>query len=311
MSAPMTTVKNIADSFLSELDVEMPPTRRLLERVPGDKAAWKPHEKSFSMGHLAQLVARMPGWITHTMRQTALDLSGAPASSLEKTESLLAEFDRNVKEARETLAQAKDEDFHVPWSLKLGDQVLFTSPRLVVMRQNPPGSPPRAAHGLSAAGGRAPAFDLRADRRRALVAGRSLLRALAWLWASPGTLPGLACLILARCSGGGVRRIAGTLEAHGGALAPLLRWLGPRPGFAAITLGHVVLARDAASLDLFREHERVHVRQWERWGPLFPPAYLAASLWAWLRGRDAYRANHFERAAFGEPAPPHGNLPLR
>lgn len=132
MSGPRT----IGEAFLSELDVEMPTTRRMLERVPSEKGAWKPHEKSFSLGHLAQLVARMPGWLTITMRQSVLDLMGAPAYSLEKTESLLAEFDRNVIEAREVLAKAKDGHFMEPWSLKQGDRVFFTLPRIAVMRQN-------------------------------------------------------------------------------------------------------------------------------------------------------------------------------
>ena len=136
MTIPTKHANSIAQAFIAELDVEMPPTRRLLERVPSDKGAWKPHPKSFSLGNLAQLVARMPGWVTHTMSQTVLDLSGAPKYSLEKTETLLAEFDKCVKEAKQVLAQATDEDFSVPWSLKAGERVLMTQPRLVVMRQN-------------------------------------------------------------------------------------------------------------------------------------------------------------------------------
>ena len=62
-----------------------------------------------------------------------------------------------------------------------------------------------------------------------------------------------------------------------------------------MTLGHVVLGRDAAILDHAREHERVHVRQCERWGLLFIPAYLLASAWQALGGREAYRDNPFER----------------
>ena len=116
--------------------MELPTTRRLLERVPGDRGAWKPHAKSFSLGHLAQLVARMPGWLVFTMRETALDVSGGQPYSLEKTETLLAEFDRNVEQARETLAAARDDDYMAPWTLKAGDRVLFTLPRLAVMRQN-------------------------------------------------------------------------------------------------------------------------------------------------------------------------------
>ena len=131
----MSPPTRIADAFLAELDVELPTTRRLLERVPGDKGAWKPHVKSFPLGHLAQLVARMPGWLTRMMRETALDLSGAPAYSLEKTEALLAEFDRHATEARQVLTAARDEDFRVGWSLKAGERVFFTKPRLVVVRE--------------------------------------------------------------------------------------------------------------------------------------------------------------------------------
>jgi len=136
MTMPTKSDTSIAQAFIAEMDAEMPPTRRLLERVPSDKGEWKPHPKSFSLGNLAQLVARMPGWVTHTMAQTKLDLSGAPKYSLEKTEVLLAEFDRCVKEAKEVLSKAKDEDFSVPWSLTMGDRVLMTMPRLTVMRQN-------------------------------------------------------------------------------------------------------------------------------------------------------------------------------
>jgi len=136
MSTTKSPPTNISEALLSELEVEMPVTRRLLERVPSDKGAWKPHEKSFSLGHLAQLVARMPGWLTLTMKQNVLDLSSGQPYSLEKTETLLAEFDRNVEEAVDVVGKAKDADFMVPWSLKSGDRVFFTLPRIAVMRQN-------------------------------------------------------------------------------------------------------------------------------------------------------------------------------
>ena len=126
---------SISETFLPEFDQEMATTRRLLERVPDRDGTWKPHVKSFSMGHLAQLVARMPGWITQAMRSTVLDVSGAAPYSYEKTSTLLAEFDRHVAEARTALAAASDTDFGVPWSLKSGDRVFFTMPRVAIVRQ--------------------------------------------------------------------------------------------------------------------------------------------------------------------------------
>ena len=128
---------SFAETMLPEFDTEMVTTRRLLERVPSAKGEWKPHPKSFSLAHLAQLVARMPGWLSLTLAKNELNLAGdAQPYSVEKTETLLAEFDENVREARAAIAAAKDAAMAEPWSLKHGDHVLFTAPRGAVMRQN-------------------------------------------------------------------------------------------------------------------------------------------------------------------------------
>ena len=123
------------DDLLREFDQEMAVTRRLLERVPSDKGAWKPHAKSFPLAHLAQLVARMPGWLTNIVTATELDLSQGGSYSIETTETLLAEFDRNVREARAALAAAREGDLDVNWSLKMGPKALYTDARRAVVRQ--------------------------------------------------------------------------------------------------------------------------------------------------------------------------------
>jgi hypothetical protein len=92
----------------------------------------------------------------------------------------------------------------------------------------------------------------------------------------------------------------------GGALEVAAR---PAPGptrlrFHAITLGHVILGTDPPTLARLRAHEQVHVRQYERWGPLFFLAYPAASAWLWLRGGRPYRDNPFERQARRESGEP-------
>ena len=119
----------IAEKLLPELDVEMKTTRRLLERVPTDKGEWKPHPKSFSLGHLAQLVATMPGWLTRMVREPEIDLAKGAGYSYESTQTLVEKFDTNVREAREAIASAKDSTFDELWSLKMNGQVLITQPR--------------------------------------------------------------------------------------------------------------------------------------------------------------------------------------
>jgi uncharacterized damage-inducible protein DinB len=127
---------SISEGLLPEFDQEMATTRRLLERVPSEKGTWKPHPRSFALGHLAQLVAWMPGWIANTVKETQLDLASGPQYSFEPTETLLKEFDANVRGAREALASASDADFEVSWSLMHGEHVLWSDIRRVVVRNH-------------------------------------------------------------------------------------------------------------------------------------------------------------------------------
>ena len=121
---------------LKEFDQEMASTRRLLERVPSEKGAWKPHEKSFSLEHLAQLVAWIPGWIATSLRQPHIDLAQAGGYSSETTEALLRLFDQNTQEARKALTEVTGPELNAEWSLKRGEQVLFSAPRGEVVRQH-------------------------------------------------------------------------------------------------------------------------------------------------------------------------------
>jgi uncharacterized damage-inducible protein DinB len=129
----MTTIR---DRLLPEFDQEMKVTRRVLERVPDDRPDWKPHPKSFSIAHLAQLVAWMPGWIGQALQSGGLDLKQAGGYSNQTRSALLEMFDRNVQESRAVIEQAEDAEYEQPWSLRMGEQVLFTDSRFNVVRQN-------------------------------------------------------------------------------------------------------------------------------------------------------------------------------
>lgn len=120
--------------LLPEFDHEMATTRRVLERVPGEKGTWKPHEKSFAVGHLAQLLSWMPGWITNALTERKLDLGAAPKYSFESTATLLAGFDANVAAARAALEKISDADLELDWQLTRGDLVFMTVKRRDIVR---------------------------------------------------------------------------------------------------------------------------------------------------------------------------------
>lgn len=121
------------------------------------------------------------------------------------------------------------------------------------------------------------------------------LRILGFCWALPNTLLGLLAALVWMAFGAKLRVVSGVLEVYGGWLA---QWIVRKGGFGAMTLGHVILGYSAAGLDRLRGHEHVHVRQAERWGILFIPAYILAGLWQLSRGRHIYYDNPFEVEAF-------------
>lgn len=124
------------------------------------------------------------------------------------------------------------------------------------------------------------------------------MQPLLFIWASPATLLGLIVGTIGLATGGHARRVGRTLEFHGGFVTWLLARCPVNP--LALTLGHAILGRSGDALDRARPHELVHVRQYERWGPFFIPAYLLCSLVLFIRRRDPYRGNPFERQAYRE-----------
>jgi drug/metabolite transporter (DMT)-like permease len=145
---------------------------------------------------------------------------------------------------------------------------------------------------------------LAARGRRPAAAAVSRRPLLAYFWASPATLLALVLFFpLARLGGGRARWVAGVLELDGGGLPFFLSRLVPiRGGATALTLGHVVVARSAEGHARTRSHERVHVLQYERFGPFMLPAYVLLSLVMLLRGRHYYFDHPFETEARREAA---------
>lgn len=122
-----------------------------------------------------------------------------------------------------------------------------------------------------------------------------MLHVLRYLWALPTSLLASPFVALALLGGARLRLHRGVVEVHGQAISAFLRHCTLVSGGAlAMALGHVVLGRDRTALEETRSHERVHVRQAERWGPFFLPAYLLASIWVGLQGRRWYYDNPFE-----------------
>ena len=129
----------IGQTMLGEFDQEMQNTRKALERLPDEKWSWKPHEKSGTVGWLAGHIATLPGWLTMTINTEELDYApvNGPAyqpPKIENRQQALANFDKEVGEARAALASVTDQEMMKGWKLLAGGQEIFTMPRVACIR---------------------------------------------------------------------------------------------------------------------------------------------------------------------------------
>lgn len=124
----------ISEILLPEFDQEMAFTRSVLERFPEDRAAWRPHAKSSTLGELAMHLANLPYWIEVALRRTELDLSTYTPRAYKSKADMLQTFDTNVAEGRKVLEAAPDSAMMIPWALKGGGKTVFTLPRTAVLR---------------------------------------------------------------------------------------------------------------------------------------------------------------------------------
>ena len=127
---------SISQPLISELESQSKSTRKLMERVPMEKADWKPHEKSTSLGRLAIHVAELPGWIPTLLNSDEIDFAKfdykpTPAAT---TNDLVKIFEENLTKALTALKNAKDEDFKKTWTMRNGEKIFFTLPKDALVR---------------------------------------------------------------------------------------------------------------------------------------------------------------------------------
>jgi uncharacterized damage-inducible protein DinB len=124
------------DALIAELKYESSLTRKMLERVPLEKASWKPHDKSMTLGRLATHVAEIPHWISRIITIDDYDflVQGFNPHTATSREELLNIFEEELDKAINHLESMNDEDFNKMWTVRRGEQVMQNLPKKVAIR---------------------------------------------------------------------------------------------------------------------------------------------------------------------------------
>jgi len=125
---------SLTQAFLQEFDNEAKTTRRVLERVPADKFAWKPHPKSMSLGELALHTAMTPGMICGWACEEEFKFTGDKPPVATTTAEVVAAHDNSVAQYKEILGQLGDGGLSKNWKASAGGKTLFEMPKAALIR---------------------------------------------------------------------------------------------------------------------------------------------------------------------------------
>jgi uncharacterized damage-inducible protein DinB len=126
----------LSQAFIAEIKHEAASTKRILERVPEGKFDWKPHEKSMSLGRLATHVAELPGFLYSILTIDDFDFAKGHYKPSHATtpKELMNVFQEKLDEVVQTLQDTSDEKMQAGFTLRSGDHVIATVPRMVAVR---------------------------------------------------------------------------------------------------------------------------------------------------------------------------------
>ncbi|MGB8705125.1 MAG: DinB family protein [Gillisia sp.] len=123
----------IQEFLLPELHQEVALTETFLKRIPQDKLDWRPHQKSMTMGELANHLAELPSWVTATMELDELEMNEYKPQVFKKVNEIVEALKNNANEAEASL-QKPDEEYFKNWKMLYNGEILMEKNKLETLR---------------------------------------------------------------------------------------------------------------------------------------------------------------------------------
>ncbi len=124
----------LIEGLLQELEEEAQTTRRVLERVPDDQLAWRPHERARTLGELALHVANVPGAVAEIAVQSPVQAPQLTDPGPNSASELIPALDQSIAKAKELLGGMHDATLMATWRMMQGERELLAIPRVALLR---------------------------------------------------------------------------------------------------------------------------------------------------------------------------------
>lgn len=123
-----------ANELIEELKQESASTRRVLERIPEAKLAWKPHPKSMTIGQLGLHLAVLPRAIADLVAELNVEAPDVPRPQPSSVAEVVSMLDSSVPYGVDKLKKWGDEGLRENWTLTFKGKQVFAMPRGAVIR---------------------------------------------------------------------------------------------------------------------------------------------------------------------------------
>ena len=127
----MTFIDYFKQQFIDEANT----TRKMLSRIPDDKFDYKPHAKSMDIKRRATHLADLPGWVHFTFTTDEIDFAKPyEQPAINSKSELMDYFEKRYNDGLSTLVSENEKVLNKPWTLRNGDTVYSTDPKIDIIR---------------------------------------------------------------------------------------------------------------------------------------------------------------------------------
>lgn len=117
----------LASIYARELEAEYTATKKCLEKIPDSLYSFKPHPKSMELGYLALLVAEIPLWVVHIVKEGMIDFATYKRYELTTSQALLQHYEDSFRSAVRALQDITDDKLEDPFILQTSGQTLWST----------------------------------------------------------------------------------------------------------------------------------------------------------------------------------------